>query len=439
MELYSELLKQSEKIKANFFVPGHKMGRAVTAQGGGFPFLIDLTELDGTDNLRNPSGILKSAQERAAAVFGADKTFFLLNGSTAGTEGAILGATKRGDKILIDRCAHCSVISAVILGGLEPVFVEPDFDETREIYTGISRKAAEAALAKHPNAVGMVLTSPTYYGICSDTEGIAQTLHNAGKFLIVDEAHGAHFIFDSRLPKPALACGADAAIQSAHKTLPCPTQASLLHIRKNSLIDVERVFDRLKMLHTTSPSYVLMSALDSSFGEMADNRIEKLIDKILSFPEKLNSNISMLKNDDPTRMVFDVSKLNRTGTDAAAEMCEKFGIYTEMADSRYIVCVATIGNCDAEFELLSQGLNSLGKGLSERPKNTPLPNIELAEPPYIAYDKKTVSVSAEDAAEGICGEIVSVCPPGAAILIPGQIIPREAADSLSGQRIKILC
>ena len=135
--LYRELLEQSNKIKANFFVPGHKKGRAVTALGDGFPFLIDLTELDGTDNLMCPSGILKDAQERAAAVFGAKQTFFLLNGSTVGLEAAILGATKRGDKILIDRCAHRSVISAIILGGFEPIFVEPHFDAEREIYRGV--------------------------------------------------------------------------------------------------------------------------------------------------------------------------------------------------------------------------------------------------------------------------------------------------------------
>lgn len=437
--LYRELLEQSNKIKANFFVPGHKMGRAVTALGDGFPFLIDLTELDGTDNLMCPSGILKDAQERAAAVFGAKQTFFLLNGSTAGLEAAILGATKRGDKIIIDRCAHCSVIAAVILGGLEPVFVEPDFDFEREIYTGVTPRAVENALRENPDAAGAVLTSPSYCGICSPVSEIAAALHRLGKFLIVDEAHGAHFKFSERLPKTAIESGADAAVTSAHKTLPCPTQCSLLHISENSLIDGERVFDRLKLIQTTSPSYALMAALDNSVSEMSDGRLEGLLNKISLIPQRLNGGVTLFKTDDPTRLVFDVSGLSLSGFDAAEELRGRFGIYTETADNRYIVCVSTIGNTDEEFDLLVRGLNSLKKRSGgAREKNTPLPTVELARPPYIAYDKDTEAVPAEDAAGRICGEIVSVCPPGAAILIPGQRVSQDAANRLKGQLIKVL-
>ncbi len=436
--LYSELLEQSNKIKANFFVPGHKMGRAVTALGDGFPFLIDLTELDGADNLRCPTGILKDAQERAAAVFGAKQTFFLLNGSTVGLEAAILGATKRGDKILIDRRAHCSIISAVILGGLEPIFIEPRFDAEREIYTGVFPESVEDALRENPDAVGAVLTSPSYFGVCSPVSEIAAILHGLDKFLIVDEAHGAHFKFSEKLPKTALECGADVSVMSAHKTLPCPTQCSLLHISKTSRIDGERVFDRLKLLQTTSPSYALMAALDNSVSEISDGRLEKLLDKTALIPKRLSGGVTLLGNDDLTRPVFDVSNLNRTGTDAAEELQNRFGIYTETADNRYIVCVSSIGNTDEEFELLIRGLNSLERREGSREKNEPLPPVNLAMPPQAAYDKDVEKIPAENAVGRVCGEIVSVCPPGAAILIPGQIIGRYASKRLAGQRIKVL-
>ncbi len=436
--LYRELLEQSNKIKANFFVPGHKKGRAVTALGDGFPFLIDLTELDGTDNLMCPSGILKDAQERAAAVFGAKQTFFLLNGSTVGLETAILGATKRGDKILIDRCAHRSVISAVILGGLEPIFVEPHFDAEREIYRGVLPAAIENALRENPDAAGAVLTSPSYFGVCSPISEIAAILHALGKFLIVDEAHGAHFKFSKKLPKTAIECGADASVISAHKTLPCPTQCSLLHISKTSRIDGERVFDRLKLLQTTSPSYALMAALDNSITEISDGRLSGLLDKTALIPKRLSGGVTMLENDDPTRLVFDVSKLNRTGADTAEELRKRFGIYTETADNRYIVCVSSIGNTDEEFDLLIRGLNSLERRECSREKNIPLPSVNLAMPPHAAYDKDVEKIPAEEAVGRVCGEIVSVCPPGAAILIPGQIIGRYASKRLAGQRIKVL-
>ncbi len=436
--LYNELLEQSKKIRANFCVPGHKTGHGITALDGGRLFDVDLTELDGTDNLGHPRGILRDAQERAAAVFGAERTFFLLGGSTIGLEAAILGATQRGDKILVDRCAHRSVISAMVLGGLEPVFVEPRFKAQSGVYAGMTKADVSAALAENGAAVGMVLTSPSYYGICSDIRGIADALHDAGEFLIVDEAHGAHFKFDKRLPKTALECGADAAVQSAHKTLPCPTQASLLHIGKNSRLDTDRVFERLKLLQTTSPSYALMAALDNSISEMADGRFSALIDALERFPEKLGGKVGMLKNDDITRPVFDMQKLRQTGAEAEAELRESFGIYAEMADNRYVVCVATVGTRAEELDLLAEGLNSLKIKNQRCPRNKPLPKVEMGAPPYLAFDAPTFEVKSENAVGHICGEIVSACPPGSAILIPGQIVSEEAAARLAGQTLRVI-
>ena len=247
MSLLKDLKKFTKKEKISMHIPGHKGGRGIGAYFAKNIFKLDLTELDGTDNLQNPTGILKSAQNNTAGIFGAGQTHFLTGGSSLGLRAAILGTVRRGDKLLVDRLCHKSVISAITLGGIEPIFISPEFDSCMGIYTGISPEKLSCVLAENPDICGAIITSPTYYGICSDIGRISEILHSYNKFLITDEAHGAHFTFSKRLPQTALSLGADICIQSAHKTLPALGQASYLHIADSQYVNSNRIVRVLKM------------------------------------------------------------------------------------------------------------------------------------------------------------------------------------------------
>lgn len=197
---------------------------------GTSPYLIDITEIDGFDDLHHAEGILKEAQERAAKVYHASETHFLINGSTAGIISAILGTTEKGDSILVARNCHKSVYHAIYLNELDPVYIYPKFDTEQGLSTEIDAEDVQKALEEHPKIRAVMIVSPTYDGVVSDIEKIAEIVHEAGCLLIVDEAHGAHFGFDPYFPESANMYGADLVINSLHKTLPALTQTALLHV-----------------------------------------------------------------------------------------------------------------------------------------------------------------------------------------------------------------
>lgn len=448
MSLFKELKKFSKTEKISMHIPGHKGGRGLGVSFFKNASAIDVTELLGTDNLQNPTGILKDSQEFCAKAFGADFTCFLTGGSSLGLRAAILGSAKRGDKLLVDRTCHRAVISAITLGGIEPIFISPDFDDKRGLYVGISADKVNYYLSKHPDICGAIITSPTYYGICSDIQKVADICHRFGKFLIVDEAHGAHFAFSKKLPATALSQGADICIQSAHKTLPALGQASFLHL-KSGIIDKNRLMRTLLMIQSTSPSYLLMASLDKSARYMNGAGRLKLSRLIASIEElkKTVGEKTVLRfiDSDPlsadcdlTRLVVDFSPCEISGCFAEKLLIDEFNIYPEMSDSRYVVLIPTAVNTKAEMRQLANALISIGtrriKGdLSATP--TPLPDIELAYSPYASNDMPFESVPLSLAKGRISAGILSACPPGCAVLVPGQRITENDINYITSRNI----
>lgn len=436
MSLLRDLKEFRKNEKISMHIPGHKSGRGLGASFVRNAARIDLTELDGTDNLQNPCGILKAAQDRCAKIFGAGETHFLTGGSTLGLLAAVMGCAPRGAKLLVDRTCHKSVISAVVLGGIEPIFITPELDADKGLYLGISADAVRCALTEHPDVCGAVITSPTYYGICSDIGGISEALHKLGKFLIVDEAHGAHFVFSKRLPQTALSLGADVCVQSAHKTLPALGQCSYLHIAEGALVDTRKLVRTLRMLGSTSPSYLLMTSLDEAARYMSF-RGKLRIGKLISAIEQLKAEVSaetvltfadaefVGRDQDCTRLTVDFSAAEISGRFAEKLLIEEFGIYPEMSDERYVVLIPTVANTAREIKKLSRALCSIGgrRFKAEPPQNNmPLPEIDLAYLPEEAAGMKFETLPAEQCVGRISAAIVSACPPGAAVLVPGQRI-----------------
>ena len=257
--LYKKLKDYSASDFYGFHMPGHKRSARLT--GADLPYGIDITEIEGFDDLHHAGGILKEAQERAASVYRAEETHYLINGSTVGLLSAVLGSTRRGERILMARNCHKSVYNAVLMNELEPVYLYPRMLDGTELNDEVTSGEVGRLLDENPDIRVTVITSPTYDGVVSDIKGIADTVHRRGGILILDEAHGAHFGFHPMFPENGNVLGADIVIHSLHKTLPALTQTALLHMN-GIRADRERVRMYLHMLQSSSPSYVLMAGID---------------------------------------------------------------------------------------------------------------------------------------------------------------------------------
>ncbi|MBS5800788.1 MAG: aminotransferase class I/II-fold pyridoxal phosphate-dependent enzyme, partial [Clostridiales bacterium] len=249
--LYNALIEYS-KHKKPFHMPGHKLGTFGDMKQLDFTAL-DVTEANGLDNLYEAEGIIKEAMQEMSRFYGAQSTTFLTNGSTAGILASLMTICKPGDKVLIARNCHHSVWHALILIGAVPIYIQPEYNEDFGLMGVIAKETISQALDLYPEVKGAIIVSPTYEGIVSDVKGIAEVLHEQDKVLIVDEAHGAHFVVNEAFPESSVLQGADLVIQSMHKTLPTLTQSALLH-RGTNKINEDELIKNLRLVQTSSPS-----------------------------------------------------------------------------------------------------------------------------------------------------------------------------------------
>ena len=386
--LVNALYQASQRQHAAFYAPGHKQGQGVPEimrqLMGPNPFGADLPELPELDNLFAPEGVIQEAQELAAQTFGAGQTWFLANGSTCGIEAAILATCGPGDRIILPRNVHQSVISALILSGAVPIFVAPEYDPDWDMAHGITPEAIASALAAHPNAKAILLVSPTYYGTCSDVTAIAHLAHQHGIPLLVDEAHGPHFGFHPDLPSSALTAGADLVVQSTHKVLSAMSQASMLHLRRSdgrsgaqtvSHLSPQRISQVLQLVQSTSPNYLLLASLDAARYQMATQghalmqrtldlahqaRIRlKSISGLRVFEGRGRSPLPGVADHDPTRLTVDVTGLGLTGFEADGILHTQLGVTAELPTQRHLTFIISLGNTAADIDRLIQGFQHL--------------------------------------------------------------------------------
>lgn len=438
-----------------FYTPGHKGGEGIsphlTDLLGKTVFRADLTELADLDNLFAPQGVIQEAQELAADAFGAAKTWFLVNGSTCGIEAAILATCGMGDKIIMPRNVHSSVISGLILAGAMPIFINPEYDEDLDIAHSITPEAVKTALEKHPDVKAVLTVYPTYYGVCGDLSAIALLTHQHNIPLLVDEAHGAHFGFHPALPTTALAAGADLTVQSIHKTLGAMTQASMLHIQGNR-INIERVNKALQLLQSTSPSYLLLASLDAARQQMAIHG-KNLMSRTLQLAEEARTKISQipelsildipLKKSpgfvklDKTRLTVNVTKLGLTGFAAEEIIDEKLGVTAEFSSLQNLTFIISLGNTSADIQQLVQAFTTLAKMTLLTDKyqickyrNNAMIRAAISISPREAFFAVSEILPLEETNQRICAEIVCPYPPGIPILMPGEVITKPALEYL---------
>ncbi|MGB0562894.1 MAG: aminotransferase class I/II-fold pyridoxal phosphate-dependent enzyme [Spirulinaceae cyanobacterium] len=290
------LQELSQRPHAPFYTPGHKRGVGASAAFqellGAAALQADLPELPELDNLFAPEGAIAAAEALAAQTFGAEQTWFLVNGSTSGIIAAILATCGPGEKILVPRNLHQSVVSGLILSGADPVFVQPPYDPVTDLAYGLTAEAIAAALQTHPDVRAVLVLYPTYHGVCSDLGAIAALVHDQNLPLIVDEAHGAHFAFHPELPPSALSCGADLVVQSTHKTLGALTQAAMLH-RRGDRVAPQRISRALQLVQSTSPSYLLLASLEAATVQMAEQGTA-LMAQTLQLAQQARTQLSQL-------------------------------------------------------------------------------------------------------------------------------------------------
>ncbi len=463
--LLDALWECAKKNHAPFYTPGHKRGKGISQRladcFGADVFRADLPELPQLDNLYAPQAVIQEAQQLAAHAFGAEKTWFLVNGSTCGVEAAILATCGAGDKIILPRNVHYSAISGLILSGAIPIFVYPEYDCSLDIAHSITPSGVAVALEQHPDAKAVMMVYPTYYGVCGDVAAIASIAHKHNIPLLVDEAHGSHFAFHPELPTPALARGADLTVQSIHKVLGAMTQASMLHIQGNR-VNIDRVSKSLQLLQSTSPSYLLLASLDAARQQMALQGKE-LMARTLQLADSARKRItnipglSVLQPSkqtpgfvtlDRTRLTVTVSGLGITGFEADEILHQKLGVTAELPSQQHLTFIITLGNTQADIEQLVQAfttlarrklreLGELGELGERRTMNSyQLPVTNSAISPREAFFAPTETMLMQQTNACISAELVCPYPPGIPVLMPGEVITPAALDYL--QQIKAI-
>lgn len=456
MNLYQYLKEYSKEIYP-MHMPGHKRNFSIV---GETPLKeIDVTEVEGTDDLHDPEGIILKSMEKTAELYGSYFCRYVVNGSTCGILSAIYAFTERGDRVLVARNCHKSVYNAINICGLLPVYVTPEYDDEFSINGSISPALVEKALNEYPDIKLCVLTSPTYEGVVSNISAISKILHEKNIPLAVDEAHGAHLGFSEYFPKGAIKSGADCVIHSTHKTLPCLTQTAAVHICKSLWEGEElqeacqKLTEALGIFETSSPSYVLMSSIDQcmnylsensakafeSYKNMLEDFSEKAKDlkhiKILCKGNDRKENHKSFYDFDSGKLVISLKNTNLNGAEFEKILREKYKIQTEMTSLNY--CVAMTSFCDSEkgFEMLFNALSHIDQeyGAENIFINENTMGGKNIEPPVSIYEAQKCQkeyVSLEEAEGKICGEYVFAYPPGIPIFAPGELITKELTEEI---------
>ncbi len=439
------LKKAYENPTYQFHIPGHTKGSGTLPDFrklvGKKALALDTTdEFDGLGTLHPATGPIKEAQELAAKAFGAKKTFFLLNGSTAGNLALAMGLTKKGQRILTNRNCHRSVLTGMIISGAEPLWLIPERFEEWGIWGNITPESIEKQLNEN-NDISMVwITNPTYEGVVSDIKSISAVCKKYNVPLIVDEAHACLWNFNKHLPTPALKLGADAVVHSLHKTGGSMSQSSMLHIAENSMLDAEAVEKALKLLHTTSPSIMLLASLDAARANLDSPRGRNQLNRAVENAKYLRREIDKMEHIHHLKPDFgymtDVTKVFIKADGLSGKRLESileidFNIEVESASDAGLLVLSNIGNSRSDIKYLADCLHKIDKTnysdicylekKKHMPMLTPIIKMSLQDSFYAPKER----IPKAEAIGRISGEVIAECPPGIAILLPGELITEE--------------
>lgn len=440
-----EVLKKKRVVP--FDVPGHKRGRGnpeLVELLGEKCVGIDVNSMKPLDNLCHPVSVIKDAEALAAEAFGADHAFFMVGGTTSSVQSMVLSVCKNGDRIILPRNVHKSVINALVLCGAIPVYVNPEVDEKLGISLGMKVSEVERAILENPGAVAVLVNNPTYYGICSDLRSIVKLAHEHEMLVLADEAHGTHFYFGDDLPLCAMKAGADMAAVSMHKSGGSLTQSSILLTGKN--VNWEYVAQIINLTQTTSASYLLMASLDISrrnlalrgresfarvaeMAEYARSEINEIGDFYAYGKEIINGD--SIFDFDVTKLSVNTRNVGLAGIEVYDLLRDEYDIQIEFGDISNILAYISIGDRLQDIERLVGALSDIRRLYSQR--SVKMPSSEYIAPrvlvsPQIAFYSEKKSVPIKKAAGKICAEFVMCYPPGIPILAPGEMLTNEIIE-----------
>lgn len=428
-----------------FHIPGHTRGNGVLKEFknllGTKALKVDTTdEFDNLGTLNPATGAIAEAEILAAETFGAQRTFFLLNGSTVGNLAIAMGITKKGQKIITNRNCHRSLLTGMIISGAEPVWLIPEKLDEWGLWGSINPEKIEKLLKTTKNVGAVWITNPTYEGVVSDIKTISEICNRYNVPLIVDEAHGSLWNFNDSLPTPALQLGADAVVQSLHKTGGSMSQSSMLHIAHNSKLDVNKIEKALKLLHTTSPSLILLASLDAARAHLSSELGHKQIDRAIKNAKYLRRRIDKMEHIHQLKMDFgfktDITKVFVKVDGLSGKRLESileidFNIEVESASDIGALMLVNLGNKRSEIKYLADCLEKITQTdysdiyHLENKKHMPMltPNIKYRLRDAFYMEKEIIKK--ENAIGRISGEVIAECPPGIAILLPGELITEK--------------
>lgn len=445
MPLIEAMLQYKSEDVYPLHTPGHKGGRGMQRllrQELGASVQMDVSLMSELDDIHEPETYIKEAQELAAQTYGSDVCFWAVNGTSQAIHAMLLTALNPGEKLLLPRNAHRSVAGGLVLGGIEAVYLQPEYQPEFGIQMQVTVQQIEAVLAQDSKIKAVLLTSPNYYGVAADVRAIADCCHAHNAVLLVDEAHGPHLGFSELLPPSALQCGADACAQSTHKILGAMTQCSMLHVQ-GARLDLQRAADVMSLLTTTSPNYLLMASLDAAraqvqvYGkEMAAAAVQAAA-KLRSLCASYSGLRVMETADcgglqlDSTKVTVNFAAWGYTGVEVG-ELSREARVAVELVDAYNVLFLVTYADVTTDYdEALARIAAVLDKMQAQ--KRAPLqlaaaakvPQTQAVLPLRDVFYRAKKAVPLAEAAGKICGEQVSFYPPGIPVLLPGELVTEE--------------
>lgn len=445
MPLVEAMLKYKHEDVYPLHTPGHKGGRGMERllrQEMGASVAMDVSLMSELDDIHEPESYIKEAQDLAARTYGSDACFWCVNGTSQAIHAMLMTALNPGEKLLLPRNAHRSVAGGLILGGIEAVYLQPEYSEEFGLMLQVTPAAIEATLAADSSIKAVLLTSPNYYGVAADVQAIADICHAHGAVLLVDEAHGPHLGFSEALPPSALQGGADACAQSTHKILGAMTQCSMLQVQ-GARLDLQRAVDVMSILTTTSPNYLLMASLDAARAQVQAHGAE-MAEAAVGAAGKLravcraHAGLKVLEEGDcgglrldSTKVTVNFASWGYTGVEVG-EALRRERVAVELVDAQNVLFLVTYADVTSDYDAALARIDAVLSKL-ERHKREPLVAQTIGTVPVtssamklrdVFYAPKR-AVSLEAAVGCVCGEQVSFYPPGIPVLLPGEVITRE--------------
>jgi len=451
--LFDVLLAHAKRNVISFHCPGHKNGRSIDRKlkdyTGEEVYKLDVTVFDEVDSLHDPVGPIRKAQELMAQAYGVKHSFFLVNGTSVGNIAMFLAACDSGDSIIVSRSSHKSIMAGIIMSGVWPIWIQPKIDQNLDLIFNSTYDQIKDALDRYPESKAVFVTSPTYNGVVTELSKIVDLCHRRGKIVLVDEAHGAHLMFNKHLPESAVAAGADLCVQSTHKVLSAMSQGSVLHFNSN-LIDFNRVKKIVSMLQTTSPNYLILASLDlarrQAFlhgGKNFDTVIEAAETGRLYINSKISSMRSFTRQEiqkvgfdlDVTKLTVNVTKTGLSGYEIENILAKEYNIQLDYADLFNLVAIMGYGSNMSDVETFVNALEDISKKYRGEQKNWILKIPSLAtemviRPREVFLSNNTKKIGLKKAVGHIAAQTLTPYPPGIPVVIPGERITKEICDYL---------